>query len=55
MTVAQLREALSRYLDDAAMLMESGAGLSRVAEMEFVAAQGAGAPAEVILTPSHEE
>jgi len=37
------------------VLMESGGGLSRVAELDFLEARGPGAPAEVILLPSHDE
>jgi hypothetical protein len=55
MTVAQLREALARLPEDAVVLMDSGGGLSRVAGLDFVEEQGAGAPAEVILLPSMEE
>jgi len=55
MTVAQLREALSKMPKDAVVLMESGGGLSRVAGLDFVEEEGAGAPAEVILLPSMEE
>lgn len=55
MTVAQLIEALRRLPEDAIVLMENGAGLNRVAELDFIEAQGVGAPAEVILQPSHEE
>jgi len=55
MTVAQLREELKRLPDDAVVLMDSGDGLSRVAALEFVAGQGPGLPAEVILTPSMDE
>ncbi len=55
MTVAQLIEALRRLPEDAVVLMENGAGLSGVAQLDFIEAQGAGAPAEVILQPSHEE
>lgn len=55
MTVAQLIEALAKLPPDAVVLMESDGGLSLVAELEFVAAQGAGAPAEVILLPNMEE
>jgi hypothetical protein len=35
--------------------MESDGGLSRVAALDFIEGQGAGAPAEVILLPSLEE
>jgi hypothetical protein len=55
MTVGQLIEALRQIREDAVVLMESGGGLSRVAELDFVEAQGLGAPAEVILLPSHDE
>lgn len=55
MTVAQLCEQLRRLPEDAVVLMDSGGGLSRVAALEFVAHQGPGAPAEVILSPSMDE
>jgi len=55
MTVAQLIEALRRLPEDAVVLTENGAGLNRVAGLDFIEAQGAGAPAEVVLLPSHEE
>ena len=55
MTVAQLVEALRDLPQDAVVLMENGAGLSRVAGLEFVRDQGPGAPAEVVLSPSMDE
>lgn len=55
MTVAQLLEELRRLPEHAVVLMDSGDGLSRVAALEFVADQGPGAPAEVILSPSMDE
>jgi hypothetical protein len=55
MTVAQLVEALSKMPQEAVVLIESGGGLSRVAAVEFIAAQGPGAPAEVLLLPSMDE
>jgi hypothetical protein len=55
MTVGQLIEALRRLPEDAVVLMESDGGLSRVSELDFVDAQGPGAPAEIILQPSHDE
>jgi hypothetical protein len=55
MTVAQLLEALRDLPQDAVVLMENGAGLSRVAGLEFVRDQGPGAPAEVVLSPSMDE
>ena len=55
MTVAQLLEQLRRLPEEAVVLMDSGGGLSRVAGLEFVADQGLGAPAEVILSPSMDE
>jgi hypothetical protein len=55
MTVSQLVEALRRLPEEAVVLMDSGAGLSRVAALEFVVDQGLGAPAEVILSPSMDE
>ncbi|WP_196236036.1 hypothetical protein [Bradyrhizobium japonicum] len=55
MTVAQLLDRLQRLPRDAVVLMESGHGLSRVSTLGFVADQGLGAPAEVILSPSMDE
>lgn len=55
MTVAQLIEALRRLPDDAVVLMASDGGISRVAELDLIEAQGLGAPAEVVLLPSHDE
>jgi hypothetical protein len=55
MTVAQLVEQVRRLPEEAVVLMDSGGGLSRVAALEFVADQGLGAPAEVILSPSMDE
>jgi hypothetical protein len=55
MTVAQLLEQLRRLPEEAVVLMDNGDGLSRVAALEFVADQGLGAPAEVILSPSMDE
>jgi hypothetical protein len=55
MTVAQLLEQLRRLPEEAVVLMDNGGGLSRVAALEFVADQGLGAPAEVILSPSMDE
>ena len=55
MTVAQLIEALGRMPAEAVVLMESGGGLSLVSALDFVEAQGAGAPAEVILLPNMDE
>lgn len=55
MTVAQLIEALGRMPPEAVVLMESDGGLSLVSALDFVDAQGAGAPAEVILLPNMEE
>jgi hypothetical protein len=55
MTVAELVRQLSNLPQDSVVLMESGGGLSRVSALEFIEGQGAGAPAEVILTPSMEE
>lgn len=54
-TVAKLIEALASMPKDAIVLMDSGAGLSRVDTLELVAEQGPGAPAEVILQPSLDE
>ncbi|MFG1352418.1 hypothetical protein [Xanthobacter autotrophicus] len=55
MTVAQLIEALGKLPPDAVVLMESDGGLSLVSAFDFVEAQGAGAPAEVILLPNMDE
>jgi len=55
MTVAQLVEALSKMPKEAVVLIESGGGLSRVDALEFIAEQGPGAPAEVLLLPSLDE
>ncbi|HZR73764.1 hypothetical protein [Bradyrhizobium sp.] len=55
MTVAQLLEALRSLPENAVVLMENGAGLSRVAGLEYVREQGPGAPAEVVLSPSMDE
>ncbi len=55
MTVAQLVEALGRMPPDAVVLMEADGGLSLVSALDFVAAQGTGAPAEVILLPNMDE
>lgn len=55
MTVAQLLEALVKMPREAVVLIENGAGLSRVDALEFVGEQGPGAPAEVILLPSMDE
>jgi hypothetical protein len=54
-TAAQLLEALAKLPPDSVVLMESDGGLSLVASLEFVAAQGQGAPAEIILLPSMAE
>ena len=55
MTVAQLVEELAKMPKEAVVLMESGGGLSRVGALDFIAGQGPGAPAEVILLPSMDE
>lgn len=55
MTVAMLIEALARMPRDAIVLMECGAGLSRVDALELVDEQGPGVPAEVILQPNMNE
>jgi hypothetical protein len=55
MTVAQLLEALAKMPADAVVLIDSGGGLSLVGGLEFVAASGPGAPAEVILAPTMNE
>jgi hypothetical protein len=55
MTVAQLLEMLVKMPEDAVVLMENGVGFSSVSSLEFVASQGLGAPAEVLLLPNMEE
>jgi DNA polymerase III delta subunit len=55
MKVEQLIEALKPLPPDAVVLIESDGGLSLVANLEFLAAEGPGAPAEVILLPSMDE
>ena len=55
MTVEQLLEALSKLPKEAVVLIESGGGLSRVDALEYIAEQGPGAPAEVLLLPSLDE
>ena len=55
MTVAQLLEELVKIPKEAVVLMESRGGVSRVSALDFVAGQGPGAPAEVILLPNMDE
>ncbi len=55
MTVAQLLEQLAKLPGDAVVLIDSGGGLSLVRALDFIAAGGPGAPAEVILLPSMDE
>lgn len=55
MKVAQLIEELQKLPEDAVVLMDSDGGLSLVSAVDFVAASGPAAPAEVILLSSHEE
>lgn len=55
MTVAELLEELAKLPKEAVVLMDNGGGLSLVAGVDFVADQGPGAPAEVILLPSMDE
>jgi len=55
MTVAQLIDELAKLPEDAVVLIEGDAGLSSIGSLEFVAARGPGAPAEVILLPSMDE
>lgn len=55
MTVGQLLEMLAQMPKEAVVLMESDGGLSLVSALDFVEAQGPGAPAEVILLPNMEE
>jgi hypothetical protein len=54
-TVAKLIEALAGLPQHAIVLMECGAGLSRVDALELVDEQGPGAPPEVILQPNIDE
>lgn len=55
MTVYQLLAELQKISPDAVVLMESGAGLSGVAAVEFIEGAGPGAPAELILLANWEE
>jgi len=55
MTVAKLIEALAGMPKAAIVLMDNGAGLSRVDALDLVEQHGPGAPAEVILQPSMDE
>jgi hypothetical protein len=55
MTVTQLIAALASLPGDAVVLMANDDGLSLVDALDFVAASGPGAPAEVILLPHNEE
>jgi hypothetical protein len=55
MTVAQLIEALDRLPKEAVVLMDNGAGLSLVSNLEFVAAHDHALPPEVILVPNMDE
>ena len=55
MTVADLLEKLGKMPPDAVVLMEAGGGIAAVSELEFIAGQGPGAPAEVILHPNMDE
>jgi hypothetical protein len=55
MIVSKLIEALAGMPQDAIVLMDNGAGLSRVDALELIAEQGPGAPAEVILQPNMDE
>lgn len=55
MTVGQLLGELAKLPDEAVVLMDNGGGLSRVSALEFIAAQGPGAPAEVVLIPDINE
>jgi hypothetical protein len=54
-TVAQLIKELAKLPSEAVVLVDSGNGLSLVDGFDFVAAEGPGAPAEVILLPNMEE
>ncbi|MDY6956866.1 hypothetical protein [Candidatus Macondimonas diazotrophica] len=55
MTIVQLLDELAKMPPDAVVLIENGGGLSRVAGLDFMEAEGPGAPAEVILLPSMDE
>lgn len=55
MTVAELITELTKLPGEAVVLLDSGSGLSLVDGFDFVAANGPGAPAEVILLPNMEE
>lgn len=55
MTVAQLMEELSRMPAKAVVLLDSGAGLSAVSGLDFIAGEGPDSPPEVILLPNMEE
>jgi hypothetical protein len=55
MTVPQLFEQLHQTPRDAVVLMDNGAGLSRVAAPEQIEDEGPGAPATVILSPSMDK
>jgi hypothetical protein len=55
MTIAQLLEKLKKMPPGAVVLMEAGGGISAVSELELIAEQGPGAPAEVILRPNTDE
>lgn len=55
MTVAQLLEELIKMPPNTVVLMDSDFGLSLVAEVDFIAGEEPGIPAEVILLPSMEE
>lgn len=55
MTVAELIARLAELPQEAVVLMDSDGGLSRVNGLDFIEAQGPGAPAEVILAPSLDE
>jgi hypothetical protein len=54
-TVAQLMEELSRMPAEAVVLLDSGAGLSAVSGLDFIAGEGPASPPEVILLPNMEE
>jgi len=55
MTVGDLMKKLADFPRDAVVLMEADGGLSRVGAAEFLEGQGAGAPAEAILTQAMDE
>jgi len=55
MTVAQLLAALMKMPDEAVVLTEGDGGFSLVTDLDYIASDGPGMPAEVILLPSMDE